>query len=107
MNESGFCQMDELGSEDGQGKCSPFGRNLLELAEGPDWAELLRRYCRWELNPRPEQSRGNSLAVRFSQHGGSHHPAIFGFLAHWRRSLTPGMAAHAWTDIAAGLIFRR
>jgi membrane protease YdiL (CAAX protease family) len=32
---------------------------------------------------------------------------LFGILAHWRRSLVPGMAAHAWTDIAAGLIFRR
>jgi CAAX protease family protein len=33
--------------------------------------------------------------------------ALFGILAHWRRSLVPCMAAHAWTDIAAGLIFRR
>ena len=33
--------------------------------------------------------------------------ALFGILAHWRRSLVPGMAAHAWTDIAAGLILRR
>ena len=28
--------------------------------------------------------------------------ALFGILAHWRRSLAPGMAAHAWTDIVAG-----
>jgi membrane protease YdiL (CAAX protease family) len=33
--------------------------------------------------------------------------ALFGILAHWRRSLAPGIAAHAWTDIVAGLIIRR
>jgi uncharacterized protein len=31
--------------------------------------------------------------------------ALFGGVALWRRSLRPGMFAHAWTDIAAG-IFR-
>lgn len=31
---------------------------------------------------------------------------LFGLLAHWRRSLAPGIAAHAWTDIVAGLIMR-
>jgi membrane protease YdiL (CAAX protease family) len=31
---------------------------------------------------------------------------LFGLLAHWRRSLSPGIAAHAWTDIVAGLITR-
>jgi membrane protease YdiL (CAAX protease family) len=30
--------------------------------------------------------------------------ALFGILAHWRRSLVPGMAAHAWTDIVGGLV---
>ena len=29
---------------------------------------------------------------------------LFGALALWRKSLRPGMAAHAWTDIAAGLL---
>lgn len=29
---------------------------------------------------------------------------LFGALAAWRRSLRPGMVAHAWTDIAAGLL---
>lgn len=29
---------------------------------------------------------------------------LFGGVAHWRRSLRPGMIAHAWTDIAAGLL---
>ncbi len=28
---------------------------------------------------------------------------LFGLLALWRRSLRPGMMAHAWTDILAGL----
>ena len=32
--------------------------------------------------------------------------ALFGILAHWPPSLVPGVSAHAWTDIAAGLIFR-
>lgn len=29
---------------------------------------------------------------------------LFGALALWRRSLRPGMVAHAWTDIAAGVL---
>lgn len=29
--------------------------------------------------------------------------ALFGLMALWRRSLRPGMMAHAWTDICAGL----
>jgi membrane protease YdiL (CAAX protease family) len=29
---------------------------------------------------------------------------LFGVLATWRRSLRPGMLAHAWTDVAAGLL---
>ena len=28
--------------------------------------------------------------------------ALFGILAQWRRSLVPGMAAHAWADIYSG-----
>jgi membrane protease YdiL (CAAX protease family) len=29
--------------------------------------------------------------------------ALFGVLSLWRRSLRPGMVAHAWTDIASGI----
>jgi membrane protease YdiL (CAAX protease family) len=29
---------------------------------------------------------------------------LFGCLAAWRRSLRPGMLAHAWTDVASGLL---
>ena len=29
---------------------------------------------------------------------------VFGALTRWRRSLRPGMVAHAWTDLAAGLL---
>lgn len=29
--------------------------------------------------------------------------ALFGLLAWWRRSLVPGMLAHAWTDIFSGI----
>lgn len=28
--------------------------------------------------------------------------ALYGMLAHWRRTLVPGMAAHAWSDIYGG-----
>jgi membrane protease YdiL (CAAX protease family) len=31
---------------------------------------------------------------------------LFGLLAHWRKSLVPGMAAHAWADIYSGLLNR-
>jgi membrane protease YdiL (CAAX protease family) len=31
---------------------------------------------------------------------------LFGLLAHWRKSLVPGMAAHAWADIYSGLLSR-
>jgi len=30
--------------------------------------------------------------------------AIFGALALWRRSLRPGIIAHAWTDVASGVL---
>jgi len=30
--------------------------------------------------------------------------ALFTLLALWRKSLRPGMIAHAWTDIAGGLL---
>jgi uncharacterized protein len=29
--------------------------------------------------------------------------ALFGALAHWRRSLKPGMILHAWTDVFGGI----
>jgi uncharacterized protein len=32
--------------------------------------------------------------------------AIYGWLALWRRSLRPGMIAHAWTDIFSGIMAR-
>jgi len=32
---------------------------------------------------------------------------LFGLLAGWRRSLRPGMIAHAWSDIFGVIIFRR
>lgn len=31
--------------------------------------------------------------------------AMFGFLALWRRSLRPGMMAHAWHDSFEGILF--
>jgi CAAX protease family protein len=32
---------------------------------------------------------------------------LYGLLAHWRRSVKPGMVAHAWTDVVGGLIAKR
>ncbi len=31
--------------------------------------------------------------------------ALFGVLAWWRESLRPGMLAHAWNDVASGILF--
>jgi uncharacterized protein len=31
---------------------------------------------------------------------------LFGLLARWRKSLRPGMIAHAWSDIFGAIIFR-
>lgn len=33
--------------------------------------------------------------------------ALFGALAHWRRSLRPGMILHAWTDVFSGIFASR
>jgi membrane protease YdiL (CAAX protease family) len=43
--------------------------------------------------------QGAMSVVRIVGFGG-----LFGVVAHWRKSLRPGMIAHAWTDIAAGLL---
>ena len=32
---------------------------------------------------------------------------LYGLLAHWRRSLKPGMSAHAWTYVGGGLLAKR
>ncbi|KAL3108031.1 hypothetical protein niasHT_018193 [Heterodera trifolii] len=80
--------MDDFDSEDSQGKCSPFGHNLLEVGEGSDWTEMKARHCRKETNPRPIQSDGNALSVRYTQHGGAHHAAIFGFMAQFSTECT-------------------
>jgi membrane protease YdiL (CAAX protease family) len=32
---------------------------------------------------------------------------LYGGLAHWRRSLRPGMIMHAWTDVFSGILARR
>ena len=33
--------------------------------------------------------------------------AMFGVLAHWRRSVRPGMMAHAWQDTLSGLVLAK
>uniref|UniRef100_A0A914M706 Spectrin alpha chain n=1 Tax=Meloidogyne incognita TaxID=6306 RepID=A0A914M706_MELIC len=65
-------------------------RNLLELydikygGENSKNEHLIERYCKQETtNPLPIISSSNSLNVKFSQHGGSHHSPIFGFLAEF------------------------
>jgi hypothetical protein len=42
--------------------------------------------------------QGSQACLKIALYG-----ALFGVLALWRRSLRPGMMAHAWTDILAGL----
>jgi len=42
--------------------------------------------------------QGLGPCVRITVYG-----LLFGSLAHWRRSLRPGILAHAWTDIVSGL----
>jgi CAAX protease family protein len=32
---------------------------------------------------------------------------LYGALAHWRRSLKPGMILHAWTDVFGGILAKR
>nr|CAD2206335.1 unnamed protein product [Meloidogyne enterolobii] len=83
-------KLDNLDSEDSDGNCSPFSRNLLELydikygGENSKNEHLIERYCKQETtNPLPIISSSNSLNVKFSQHGGSHHSPIFGFLAEF------------------------
>jgi membrane protease YdiL (CAAX protease family) len=36
----------------------------------------------------------------------SAYAILFGLLAHWRRTLMPGIVAHAWQDIFSGIISR-
>ena len=45
---------------------------------------------------------GVSAVVRIMLFG-----VLFGLLAVWRRSLRPGMIAHAWSDIFGVILFRR
>lgn len=42
--------------------------------------------------------QGKAAILRITVYG-----VLFGAAAAWRRSVRPGMIAHAWTDIAAGL----
>jgi len=42
--------------------------------------------------------QGAGATVRIALYG-----ALYGLLAVWRRSLRPGMIAHAWSDIAPGI----
>ncbi len=43
--------------------------------------------------------QGLKSAIGITVYGG-----LFGLLAHWRKSLRPGIIAHAWTDIVGGLL---
>ena len=43
--------------------------------------------------------QGGAALARIVAYG-----VLFGLVARWRRSVAPGMIAHAWTDIAAGLL---
>src|SRR5690348_13305428 len=76
-----FTQIDDLDSDDGQGMCSQYARNYIDVADGPTIeGNLLRRFCKKELTPMPVESSGNQLKVQYNQHGGSHHGLLYGFL---------------------------
>ncbi|TKR76615.1 hypothetical protein L596_017729 [Steinernema carpocapsae] len=76
--------IDDLNSADTSGFCSVFAPNLLDVADGPDGnANILRRICKKETGASLIDSETNEIVVRYKQHGGSHFPPLFGFLAHY------------------------
>jgi hypothetical protein len=44
---------------------------------------LIKRFCTRKVQTEPIKSDGNQLSVKYVQHGGSYHGALFGFLAHF------------------------
>jgi membrane protease YdiL (CAAX protease family) len=70
---------------------------------------LQRQFAAWT------GSASSAIAIQAAIFGASHGyqgtkqmiiisvlGALYGILAHWRRTLLPGMAAHAWSDIYGG-----
>ncbi|KAK0410740.1 hypothetical protein QR680_005299 [Steinernema hermaphroditum] len=76
--------IDDLNSADSSGFCSVFAANLIDVADGPDAnSNILRRICKKETGASTIDSDSNEITVRYRQHGGSHFPPLFGFLAHF------------------------
>lgn len=80
-----FIQIDDLDSDDGFGVCTSYARNLITVSDGSTiTTNILKRYCEKISTPFPTDSvLGNVLTIQYSQHGGSHNKAIFGFLAQF------------------------
>ena len=79
-----FSFIDNLDSEDTRGECNVYGSNYIDVSEGKYADEqLLQRYCTQQVNTKPIASLGNQLSIKYVQHGGSYHGALFGFLAHF------------------------
>lgn len=79
-----FTAIDDLESADPSGYCTTFSRNYIDVTEGPQANyDLLKRYCRKEVNPDAFISQSNKLNVKYIQHGGSNYGGLFGFMAHF------------------------
>uniref|UniRef100_A0A914P7J4 CUB domain-containing protein n=1 Tax=Panagrolaimus davidi TaxID=227884 RepID=A0A914P7J4_9BILA len=79
-----FSFIDNLDSADTRGECNAFGANYIDISNGP-YADnsLIKRFCTRKVQTEPLKSDGNQLSVKYVQHGGSYHGALFGFLAHF------------------------
>uniref|UniRef100_A0AC34RLQ1 CUB domain-containing protein n=1 Tax=Panagrolaimus sp. JU765 TaxID=591449 RepID=A0AC34RLQ1_9BILA len=78
-----FPFIDNLDSADAKGSCSAFAPNFIDVYEGVGSQDLIKRYCAQETGTTPIYSESNALTIKYVQHGGSYHGALFGFLAHF------------------------
>uniref|UniRef100_A0A914YVV2 CUB domain-containing protein n=1 Tax=Panagrolaimus superbus TaxID=310955 RepID=A0A914YVV2_9BILA len=79
-----FQFIDNLDSADTRGICNSFGANYIDVSDGP-YADynLIKRFCTKQVSTDAIISEGNQLSVKYVQHGGSYHGALFGFVAHF------------------------
>jgi uncharacterized protein len=72
-------------------------RQFLAITDSPGWAVLFQAIV-FGVGHLYE---GGGQVARITLFG-----VLFGLLALWRKSLRPGMVAHAWSDIFGVIIFR-
>ena len=78
-----FPFVDNLNSADVRGYCGAFAPNYLDVYDGKDSDTLIKRYCTTQTSTNPIISSSNQMTVKYVQHGGSYHGALFGFLGHF------------------------